>query len=371
MRTAPASVRLSATDYLSEVGMRHRVRMGLLALAVAAPGCAADHGIAPGIARGTPEAATASVPGAWAYKATAHWVDGWFADVNDRNLIVGMANGRAVALPWGGALYTMSSGPGISAQAKAVNTHGVIVGSVTPNCCQWADLFPAVWKDYLSVPKMLPDTGEATDINDQGQVVGYVIRRGVSQAFVWDLKLGSVVQLSTLARGGSSSARAINNDQVILGVSDNRQGQPVTVLWRRNGSGWTVQAVNGGIDGMDLDSGVGIVGHNAYTASFGSPNYAGNFNVLGFSWAEGVSRNGVLAVGTDAGAATGWPVSSLAFIADRGGTTTYLPWPSVGTWRDGFASGVTDCGLVVGSSWPLSSNFQPFSSQPVVWDPGC
>lgn len=351
--------------------MRYLVKMRVMALAMAALGCSADRGVAPGIARGTPDATRASVPGTSAYTATGYWVEGWFADVNDRNLIVGMGNGRAIALQWGGTLHTMSSGPGIIAQAKAVNTHGVIVGSVSPNCCQWVDLFPAVWKDYLSGPKMLPDTGEALDINDQNMVVGYVMRRGVSQAFVWDLAHGTMVQLPSLARGGSSIARAINNDHVILGSSNNRQGQSVTVLWRRNGPGWMVQVVNGGIEGMDLDSGFGIVGHNAFTASFGSPDYVGNFNVLGFSWAEAVSGNGELAVGTDAGAATGWPVSSVAFIADRRGTTTYLPWPSIGTWRDGFASGVTDCGLVVGSSWPLSSNFQPFSSQPVVWDPGC
>jgi len=252
-----------------------------------------------------------------------------------------------------------------------VNTHGVIVGAVSPNCCQWVDLSPAVWRSYVAGPKTLPHRGEAMDINDQNQVVGYVMRKGLSQAFLWDLPAGTVDALPPLPRGTFTSARAINNDQFILGSSDNGRGATVTVLWRRSGSGWSVQAVTGGIEGLDLDGGIGIVGQTANVASYGTPNHAGTFNVLGFSYAEAVSPNGVLAVGSDAGAATGWPVSSVAFIADRAGNTTYLPWPVSGTWRDGFGMGVTDCGLVVGAGWPLTSNFQPYTSQPIVWDPGC
>lgn len=354
--------------------MRRRAVVGMWSLLLSGLACSSDRVVSPERGTMVPEVSRAGLPGASAYTATGYWVEGWFADVNNKNQIVGMANGRPVSTTWGGGtappLYYMATTPGITGKAVAVNTYGMIVGAITSNCCQWADLFPAFWLDQYSYPKVLSDTGEAADVNDMGHVVGYVMKRGVSRAFFWDVRAGTVELLPPFTRGRASAARAINNDQVILGEADLGNGL-TTVIWRRSGTGWTVKAVTGGIFGLDLDHGIGIVGHTNNTASYGYPDHAGTFNVLGFSYAEAVSPSAALVAGWDAGAATGWPVSTVAFIADRQGNTTYLPWPVAGTWRDGFGQGVNDCGLVVGTGYPLTSMWQPFTAQPLVWDPGC
>jgi len=138
--------------------MRGQLRTVVLALLAGTAACAGDEALEPPRPSGLPTAsAGSSVPPASSYTVTAYPVDGWFADVNGLNFAVGMGNGRAIALPWGGTLQFMSSGPGIIAKALAVNTHGMIVGAVSPNCCAWQDLFPAVWLDYTSYPKVLPD----------------------------------------------------------------------------------------------------------------------------------------------------------------------------------------------------------------------
>lgn len=346
-----------------------RIRSGTLGLAlvVLTAACSREAALEPGL----PDLRTPAalrVPLAGNFTVTVYPVDGWFADVNRANLAVGMANGRAIALPRGGRLAVMSSGSRITGKAVAVNNNGMIAGAVSPNCCAWVDLSPAVWTSFSAVPLVLPDSGEAADVNDQGLVVGSVLRRGRSRAFAWDVPTGSVVILPTLPGGRVTTARAINNEQVILGTADDAHGNVSTVLWRRDATGWTVQPVAGSIDGLDIDSWLGIVGATASRASFGKPDHVGWFSTQGASYAEAVSPNGTLAVGTDYGAATTWPQTNIGFIADRSGAITWLPFPGGGLGQASFGSGVTDCGLVVGAVWELGS---PYTAQPTVWDPGC
>lgn len=347
--------------------MPNRSETLMLALAVFTVACNGEAALEPRTP-GFPAAAVA-VPRAGSFTVTVYPVDGWFADVNRANLIVGMANGRAIALPRGGSIKIMSSGSRITGKAVAVNNNGMIAGAVSPNCCAWVDLSPAVWPSYSATPVVLPDSGEAADVNDRGLVVGTVLRRGRARAFAWDVPTGSVVLLPTLPGGRVTTARAINNEQVILGTAEDAKGLTSTVLWRQGATGWTVQPVGGGIDGLDIDAWLGIVGATAARASYGKPDHAGWFTTQGASYAEAVSPNGTLAVGTDYGAATTWPQTNIGFVADKGGSITWLPFPANGgPWRASFGSGVTDCGLVVGKVYELGS---VFTAEPAVWDPGC
>ncbi len=347
--------------------MRHPSSPPLLALLALCAACAPDSTVEPGTPDLQPPAAL-KVPLAGNFAVAVYPVDGWFADVNRANLAVGMGNGGAIALPQGGPMHFMASGSGRIAKALAVNNNGMIVGAVSPNCCAWVDLSPAVWASYRATPVVLRDSGEAVDVNDRGMAVGTVRRRGRDRAFTWDVPAGSVALLPTLPGGRMTTARAINNEEVILGTADDVKGVVTTVLWRRGATGWTVQVVGGSIDGLDLDGWLGVVGVTTGRASFGKPDHAGWYATAGASQAEAVSPGGALAVGTDWGAATTWPQTSIGFIADKGGNITWLPFPAGSMWRASFGSGVTDCGLVVGTVWELGS---VFTAQPAVWDPGC
>ncbi len=184
---------------------------------------------------------------------------------------------------------------------------------------------------------------------------------------MWDATGGNVQLLPPLPGDTETWAYAINNDMVILGRSGSTWISH-TVIWLQSPAGWTVQQVLGGIEGLDLDQGIGVVGRTGQNASYGRPDHAGFFNTIGPSIARAVSRKGD-AAGDDEGASPGWPTVTVAFVADRSGTTTYLPLPTSQTWRASFGQGVNSCGLVVGAVWEFPGAY--FSAQPVVWDPGC
>ncbi|HKK44306.1 MAG TPA: DUF3466 family protein [Balneolaceae bacterium] len=70
----------------------------------------------------------------------------------------------------------------------------------------------------------------AWDINDHGQVVGYSsIAPEEYRAFYWDQEHG-MIELPTL--GGNSMARAINNNDQIVGYSYDLNGQYHPVMWK-------------------------------------------------------------------------------------------------------------------------------------------
>jgi len=308
----------------------------------------------------------ATVLPAFMYTPSVWPQQGWFSDVNDANLIVGMANGNAVAVQLGGALVNLSNGPGNWSRAAAVNLRGAIVGGVDLGTLGQPNYVPAFWAHVGATPILLPDLGEAADINDHSVVVGGVTnRRGQGIAFYWDPNSGSLERLPSLPGGRNASAGSINNDHIVLGWSDATAPGWHPVLWQRNGSTWTVRQIMGGIEGYDIDGGYGIVGHTNQSASYGTPDHLGYYNTTGPSYAMAVSGKGVVA-GYDYGvpAPGGWYNSASAFVADQTGSTTYLPLPP-GTWKASFGYGLNRCGVVVGQLWTQAG------AQPSVWDPGC
>src|SRR5690606_37618434 len=225
------------------------------------------------------------------YKVTLVAGEGVFEDVSSRNLVVGMMNGFAVAMPLGGTLVNLPLGPGQWSHAHGVNARGQIVGNLNLGTLAAPNLVPAFWPSTTSAPITLKYPGEAVDINDHGLVVGTITAKGLTYGMVWDFSglVGTQLTiLPPLPGGRSTSARAINNDWIILGESDSRNGW-VQVIWQRSGSGWAPRQVTGGIFGFDIDAGTGIVGGTSNRASFGDPHHAGFFATAGVSLAWAVN----------------------------------------------------------------------------------
>lgn len=337
-------------------------------------GCTAAETAAPAesTAARLPRASSVYPPSS--YKVTLVAGEGVFEDVSSKNLIVGMMNGLAVAMPLGGALVNLPLGPGQWSHAHGVNARGQIVGNLNLGSLTAPNVVPAFWPSTTSAPIILKYPGEAVDINDHGLVVGTISRGGFTYGIVWDFSGLVGTQLTVLpplpGGGRSTSAVAINNDWVIVGMSDSRTGW-VPVVWLRSGAGWVPRQVTGGIIGYDIDAGIGIVGVTSNRASFGDPDHAGYFAALGPSLAWAVNDRGV-ATGDDAGSSPGWPQYTSAFVADRGGAFTVLPMPNNPNgfaWRASYGYGINSCGVVVGTGWAFPGH--PYTAQPMVWDPGC
>ena len=345
-----------------------KMRWALVLPLVLAAACTPDHAVAPATSPPQALAPNAAILPAASYTAHVYKPQGSFRDVNGRNLIVGTAADNAVAMVLGGALIKLSNGPGVASRAEAVNERGEIVGGVNAGTLQSPRDVPAYWRRVGVAPLLLSNSGIASDVNDHGIVVGtFYPPTGFGEAFVWTPSTGLLELLPPIPGGSNTSAFAINNDRIILGYSDGW-----TVLWQHNGTTWNVQNVavwNQSIAGDDIDSGYGIVGHTMYMASFGDPNHAGYFSMssLGRSFATAVKGRGVV-TGWDEGVnPPGVPHSygfGTAFIADRSGATTYLPYP-VGPWLASAGYGLNACGLVVGV---LYTNY---AYHPAVWNPGC
>ena len=350
------------------------IRVYAIPLLLVAVACAREAGLAPATVRPDGSLPNAAILPPSSYTASVFKPPGGFRDVNGRNLIVGTAGGNAVAMLLGGPMNNLLNGPGIGSRAEAVNERGEIVGSVNVGSPQQPLDVPAYWRRVGVPPVLLHDPGIASDINDHGLVVGTVTTpQGTGRAYVWTPSTGSLVWLPPLPGGSVTVARAINNDHIIVGYSDANGGiGGGTVLWQDNGTSWVVYQVTSSasdIVGFDIDAGRGIVGHTMLVASFGDPHHAGYFSVSSTqpSYATAVTGKQV-ATGWDEGVLPpGAPVSyglGTAFIADRSGATTYLPYP-VGQWRYSAGYGLNDCGLVVGELWRQGVWY------PAVWDPGC
>ena len=347
---------------------------GLPLLLPALHGCAATDSAAPDAitAARLPRGNAVYPPSS--YKITLVPGEGVFEEVSARNLIVGMMNDTAVAMPLNGTLVNLNQGSAYASFAHGVNNPGQIVGHLNFGSPGYPKVVPAFWPSTASVPLTLNYPGEAVDINDHGLVVATISRGTTTSAIVWDPTglLGTPVTVLTPLPGGRSTrVYAINNDWVILGESEVKGGGWQPVLWRQSATGWSPKAVTGGIVGYDLDASSGIVGVTSNRAAFGNPNQAGYFAVAGISRAWAVNDVGV-ATGDDAGSSPGWPQYTSAFVADRAGAFTVLPMPNNPNgfaWRASYGYGSNSCGVVVGTGWAFPG--YPYTAQPVVWDPGC
>ena len=115
-----------------------------------------------------------------------------------------------------------------SSEAAALNARGEIVGSTRT---ETGPPRPVLWRGSRIVA--LPSTkayAAAVAVNDQGVVVGVRVPAGgsVVHAVVWSA--GRATDLGTLG-GAESDAAAINSRNVIVGVSQTRNGARHAVVW--------------------------------------------------------------------------------------------------------------------------------------------
>jgi probable HAF family extracellular repeat protein len=159
-------------------------------------------------------------------------------DINQAGTIVGFAFtndfliSRAFIWQSGTGMQALTDLGGDASLAQAINADGTAVG--------WS--FDAVgvlhavkWDASGSLTDLNPAgaISEALDINDAGDVVGWVFPAGgsASHAYLWQHD-GTEVDLQTLG-GLGSQAFGVNNRLVIVGVSDRRSPLPPTAfIWK-------------------------------------------------------------------------------------------------------------------------------------------
>ncbi|WP_258806859.1 DUF3466 family protein [Pseudidiomarina sp. CB1] len=119
-----------------------------------------------------------------------------------------------------------------SSYAMAVNNNGIAVGQ------SWTYYegvqeesrrikMPAIFMDGEVKPVTVDPAylwGAATDINDQNQVVGFLIRRvqGINRyiGFIYDIESETLNELPSFFNGSSAIPTAINNDGLIVGTAE-------------------------------------------------------------------------------------------------------------------------------------------------------
>lgn len=323
------------------------MRIPALTLALLTLACGTDAPLAPH--RWSAEAAAApQVLPAGAYSMKLLFATSGFSeinDVNDSRTMVGTVDQDAFIYDLYGTVTLLPKGRGQMARGRAVTSTGGIAGEVlvpqsNGNYLQYA----AYWPDRSRRPVLSPREASARDVNDRGEVVGDYYP---FSAYYWESATGVFVTLPLPAGARVAYATGINNDGVIVGITD--MGG---VMWRRGARGFTVTLLTNMLP-MAIDHGATVVGYTGNRAepAWGKPDYAASFATRG--GALGISANH-LATGV---------VGTTAFVADLNGRLTLLPGNGASN-AQGFA--VNSCGLVVGASWLVGVN-----SRATYWNPGC
>jgi probable HAF family extracellular repeat protein len=155
---------------------------------------------------------------------------GKFSDakaINDHGLIVGSARKedstwRAFLFDRSGGMKVLDTLGGPSSYGMALNQHGDAVGFADTANGEWHAFVQRVGGAMTDLGTFGGKVSYASDINNLGQVVGTAaLQDGYRRAFYYDPKRG-MVGLGTLG-GRSSAATAINDHGVIVGASETRE----------------------------------------------------------------------------------------------------------------------------------------------------
>lgn len=214
-------------------------------------------------------------------------------DINSYGRIVGSANFASDELASlafvfeNGKLTNLGTIPGGNrSEAVAVNECGQVVGSAQNFQTGDPPFTPFLWEGGALIPLDLPfgPEGRASDINDNGQVVGWM-GNGIlldSHGYIWEA--GVVTDLGVPPGAFAAEAVAINNaGQVLIkGRFQDNATSPVlfkSFLW--DDGQWTDIGLLPGFDrctGIDLNDSAQIVGYCQHSSGTG---------IMGFFWQDG------------------------------------------------------------------------------------
>ncbi|HUL71356.1 MAG TPA: hypothetical protein VLT17_14100 [Gemmatimonadales bacterium] len=260
--------------------------------------------------------------------------------INDDGVIVGSVRISGVELParWDTpasqpVLLTLPAGA-TTGRARSINSDGLIVGFAT------GDELPVIWQtdgsgDYVDAT--IADSHEPSQINDEGDFVGNA--EDIEAGFVWSEDDGFVFvgSLSGEEDDQESEARGLNNNGVVVGNSDNADGQTRAFRWTEARNMVELGAPPGGDDGV-------------VATAINDDNLVAGFGFTGT----------VDAITTSQPAVTIATETSQAFspLATLGGDRAE---PSNG-------ASINRCGVIVGFAFPTGST----NRRAVAWVPtGC
>jgi probable HAF family extracellular repeat protein len=246
------------------------------------------------------------------------------------------------AFRWTAATGLMTFAEGVSFR---VNSSGLIAGRT-----DWMGSIPGARVWTPSGAEFALSTGEALDVNERGQVVGWtwLLETLLSQAFIWDEGDGWV-RLGTLLGthqyyDGSSELRGINDHGVAAGWSITVEGRPHAVRWSAAAGfvdlapGSALYSAANAINNLGVA--VGVVGSYRDHA-------------LAVQW----DRDGVESVLDAVWGSQAWPtaVNDLGQVVGRflvNGVQHAFFWDPENGWLDlgpGAAHDINESGTIVGS----------------------
>jgi uncharacterized membrane protein len=300
------------------------------------------------------------------------------ADINNSGLIVGgaidLTNGNSIAVQWNnGTISTLTTPTAFTwSSATAVNDKGMIVGG---GCSESGDIQPIEWINGLPIPLETKGLGGyACDINNAGDIVGYVNTEQFTAPALW--RNGQMIIMPSLYEAGGI-ATGIDDQGRIVGTSqgvNDALGSQVPTQWLNNlptALPLTFGQDYIGVLGVNRTGGGGTSGYVIERKALdGDP--LGYLITVAVGWQDGEFRElqnpagsgnsvayGVNASGLYAGYTTA-PENGprIPTIWDKEGPTTLPLDPD----REAIAVAVNDNGLVVGIDTTDRRN-----PTPVLW----
>lgn len=160
-------------------------------------------------------------------------------DINDMGQVVGVIEGHATLWDTNTGTITDLGTFGGMSTAKGINNLGQVVGFSYNPTSQKNQAF--IWTSDTGMIDLGPlDSGVnycyAEDINDAGQVVGYMTYySGPSRATIWDTNTGTITDIGTISGGLAAYGLAygINNAGRVVGISTSLESGGVAhaTLW--------------------------------------------------------------------------------------------------------------------------------------------